>query len=67
MTSFLRWSMQTKWYGKSRKAVTPAFHWNKKHWSDVYYDHAGILSQLIGISPSIAESASHISSKDCCG
>ena len=18
-------------------AVTPAFHWNKKHWSDVYY------------------------------
>jgi len=20
-------------------AVTPAFHWNKKHWSDVYYEH----------------------------
>ena len=20
-------------------AVTPAYHWNKKHWSDVYYDH----------------------------
>ena len=19
-------------------AVTPAFHWNKKHWSDVYYE-----------------------------
>lgn len=19
------------------EAVTPAFHWNKKHWSDVYY------------------------------
>lgn len=19
-------------------AVTPAWHWNKKHWSDVYYD-----------------------------
>ena len=19
-------------------AVTPAYHWNKKHWSDVYYD-----------------------------
>ncbi len=18
-------------------AITPAFHWNKKHWSDVYY------------------------------
>jgi len=21
------------------KAVTPAWHWNKKHWSDVYYEH----------------------------
>ena len=20
-------------------AVTPAWHWNKKHWSDVYYEH----------------------------
>ena len=20
-------------------AVTPAYHWNKKHWSDVYYEH----------------------------
>ena len=20
------------------EAVTPAFHWNKKHWSDVYYE-----------------------------
>lgn len=20
-------------------AVKPAWHWNKKHWSDVYYDH----------------------------
>ena len=20
-------------------AVTPAYHWNKKHWSDVYYKH----------------------------
>lgn len=19
-------------------AITPAFHWNKKHWSDVYYE-----------------------------
>ena len=19
-------------------AVTPAYHWNKKHWSDVYYE-----------------------------
>jgi predicted DNA-binding protein (MmcQ/YjbR family) len=19
--------------------VTPAYHWNKKHWSDVYYEH----------------------------
>ena len=19
--------------------VTPAWHWNKKHWSDVYYEH----------------------------
>lgn len=21
------------------EAVAPAFHWNKKHWSDVYYEH----------------------------
>lgn len=21
------------------EAVMPAFHWNKKHWSDVYYEH----------------------------
>ena len=20
------------------EAVTPAFHWNKKHWSDIYYE-----------------------------
>ena len=20
-------------------SVTPAWHWNKKHWSDVYYEH----------------------------
>lgn len=20
-------------------AVTPAYHWNKKHWSDVYYEN----------------------------
>lgn len=20
------------------EAVTPAFHWNKKHWSDVFYE-----------------------------
>ena len=20
-------------------AVTPAYHWNKKHWSDIYYTH----------------------------
>ena len=20
-------------------AVTPAWHWNKKHWNDVYYEH----------------------------
>ena len=20
-------------------AVTPAWHWNKKHWSDIYYEH----------------------------
>ena len=20
-------------------AVTPAYHWNKKHWSDVYFEH----------------------------
>ena len=20
-------------------SVTPAYHWNKKHWSDVYYEH----------------------------
>ena len=20
-------------------AITPAFHWNKKHWSDIYYEH----------------------------
>ena len=22
-------------------AVTPAWHWNKKHWSDVYYEEVG--------------------------
>ena len=22
-------------------AVTPAYHWNKKHWSDVYYGRLG--------------------------
>lgn len=26
--------------------VTPAFHWNKKHWSDVYYE-TGIEDELI--------------------
>ena len=20
-------------------SITPAWHWNKKHWSDVYYEH----------------------------
>ena len=20
-------------------SVTPAWHWNKKHWSDIYYEH----------------------------
>ena len=24
-------------------AVTPAFHWNKKHWSDVYYEQLETL------------------------
>lgn len=24
---------------ESFSAVTPAYHWNKKHWSDVYYEH----------------------------
>ena len=23
--------------------VTPALHWNKKHWSDVYYEHMETL------------------------
>ncbi|MGX8682236.1 MAG: MmcQ/YjbR family DNA-binding protein [Bacteroidales bacterium] len=21
-------------------AITPTWHWNKKHWSDVYYENA---------------------------
>lgn len=30
-------------------AVTPAFHWNKKHWSDVYYERldTDIVTALI--------------------
>lgn len=30
-------------------AVTPAFHWNKKHWSDVYYEllDADLVTALI--------------------
>ena len=24
--------------GARDEAVTPAFHWNKKHWSDIYYE-----------------------------
>lgn len=24
-------------------AVTPAYHWNKKHWSDVYYENLPTL------------------------
>lgn len=27
--------------------VTPAYHWNKKHWSDVYFD-SGIDDAMIG-------------------
>ena len=30
-------------------AVTPAYHWNKKHWSDVYYEqlHDSQVMELI--------------------
>ena len=30
-------------------SVTPAWHWNKKHWSDVYYEHLeeGLVKTLI--------------------
>ena len=30
-------------------AVTPAWHWNKKHWSDVYYEQLedGLVTGLI--------------------
>ena len=30
-------------------AVTPAFHWNKKHWSDIYYEQldADLVTALI--------------------
>ena len=30
-------------------AVQPAWHWNKKHWSDVYYEHleAALVKQWI--------------------
>ena len=30
-------------------SITPAWHWNKKHWSDVYYEHLeeGFVKSLI--------------------
>ena len=30
-------------------SITPAWHWNKKHWSDVYYESAdeGLVKDLI--------------------
>lgn len=40
-------------------SVTPAWHWNKKHWSDVYYEH---LEEDL-VKPIIKESYDLIVSK----
>jgi hypothetical protein len=43
MTSFLRWSMQTKWYGKSRNGASfdrLAYNRQKKHFSSCRLDCA---------------------------
>ena len=39
-------------------AITPAWHWNKKHWSDVYYEdlEADLIKQLIAESYSLVVS-----------
>ena len=33
-------------------AVTPAWHWNKKHWSDVYYEQLDDLQVMTWIKES---------------
>lgn len=40
-------------------AVTPAWHWNKKHWSDVYYEQ---LEETL-VEEWIKESYSLVASK----
>ena len=36
-------------YREKFSAVTPAWHWNKKHWSDVYYEQLedALVQELI--------------------
>lgn len=41
------------------RAVTPAWHWNKKHWSDVYYS---LLDEAL-VKPWIDESYNLVVSK----
>ncbi|MBQ0056445.1 MAG: MmcQ/YjbR family DNA-binding protein [Bacteroidales bacterium] len=47
-------------------AVTPAWHWNKKHWSDVYYEQLEdeLLKGLI--KESVCEGQSWISEDGKC-
>ena len=40
-------------------AVTPAFHWNKRHWSDIYF----IEMDEVIVKELIKESDQHIASK----